>query len=224
MLHLLEAFAENLFHLFVPVRKLAEHLAQQPGDFLIRQGHDARDDSPRDVVGGGTKRAHQHARAIRGQRRPDAFGVEGGGWLFGHEFISALESTPGITSPTGSLKLVRVFCSACISASDEQEGQRGFGALILAQPVHVQAVATAAGGRIVERQAQIVPAEEPLERAARFRDPEHVARGLIRFDAGGNRGLGFDGLLVENARVPCRADKIRSSRWAGTSRPPKSES
>ena len=77
MLHLLEAFAENLFDLLVPVRKLAEHLAQQPGDFLFRQGHDAGDDSPRDVVGGGTKRAHQHARTVRNQSRPDAFGVDG---------------------------------------------------------------------------------------------------------------------------------------------------
>ena len=77
-LHLLEAFAENVFNVLVPVRKFAEHLAQQPGDFLIRQGHDPGDDSPRDVVGGGTKRAQQHARTVRGQGWPDAFGVESG--------------------------------------------------------------------------------------------------------------------------------------------------
>jgi hypothetical protein len=76
-LHLREALAEKIFNVFVPVRKFAEHLAQQPGDFLFRQGHDARDDPPRDVIGGGTKRAQQHARTIRNQRRPDAFGVEG---------------------------------------------------------------------------------------------------------------------------------------------------
>ena len=50
MLHLREAVAENLFNLLVPVLKLAQHLAQQPGDFLVRERHDAGDDPPRDVV------------------------------------------------------------------------------------------------------------------------------------------------------------------------------
>ena len=77
-LHLREAFAENIFNVFMPVRKFAEHLAHQPGNFLFRQGHDPRDDSPRDVIGGGTKRAQQHPRTIRDQGRPDASGVEGG--------------------------------------------------------------------------------------------------------------------------------------------------
>jgi hypothetical protein len=60
-----------------------------------------------------------------------------------------------------SLKLVRMLCSACISAQREQESQRGLGTLVLAHTVHVQAVATAAGARIVKRQAQIVSTEEP---------------------------------------------------------------
>ena len=86
--HLLEAVAKNVLHLLVPVRELAEHLAQQPGDLLLREGHDPGDDPPRDVIGGGIKRPHQHPRAIRGQGRPDAFGVDGTK-LFGHEIIPA---------------------------------------------------------------------------------------------------------------------------------------
>src|ERR1039457_5535287 len=129
----------------------------------------------------------------------------------------------------------RLFADGFLEAGDgvlqrlhfrqrEQEGQRGLGALILAQTVHVQAVPTAAGGRIVERQAQIVSTEEPLERAPRLRDPEHVARRMIRFDAGGNRYLGFDGLLVElraflAARIKSRSEERRvgkecRSRWS----------
>ena len=101
----------------------------------------------------------------------------------------------------------------------QQERQRGFGALILAQPIHMQAVAAAAGARIVEREAQIIPTEEPLERAPRFRDPERVARCLIRFDAGGNRDLGFDGLLIKDRaflaawKESVRADGPESAGW-----------
>ena len=84
----------------------------------------------------------------------------------------------------------------------EQERQRGFAALILTQPVHMQPVAAAASGRVVEREAQIVPAQEPLERAPRLRHPERIARRLIRLDAGGNRDLRLDGLLVEDGAFP----------------------
>ena len=76
--HLREAVAEKLFNVLVPVRKLAQHLAQQLGDFLIRERHDAGDNPSRNVVGGGIKRAHQHPRTVRGQGWPDAFGMEGG--------------------------------------------------------------------------------------------------------------------------------------------------
>ena len=79
MLHLREALEKKIFNALVPVRKFAEHLAQQPGDFLFRQRHDAGDDAARDVVGGGTKRAQQHARPVGNQSRPDTFGVEDGG-------------------------------------------------------------------------------------------------------------------------------------------------
>ncbi len=126
-------------------------------------------------------------------------------------------------SPTGSLKLVRVFCSACISASASRKASVDSAPLILAQAIHVQAVAAAAGARVVEREAQIIAAEKPLKRAARFRNPEHVVRGMIRFDAGGDRGLRLDGLLVEQRAFLAAPDKIRSSRWAGKRRRRKSE-
>ena len=89
----------------------------------------------------------------------------------------------------------------------QQERQRGLAALVLAQPVHVQTIATAARARIVERETQIIPTEKPLKRAPRFRDPEHVARCLIRLDAGGNRDLGFDGLLIEDCAFLAAREK-----------------
>ena len=93
----------------------------------------------------------------------------------------------------------------------QQKGQRGFRALILAQPVHMEAVAAAAGAGIIQRQAQIIAAEKPLERAARFRHPEHVAGGVIRLDAGGNGGLRLDGLLVElRAFLAAREKSVRA--------------
>jgi len=79
----------------------------------------------------------------------------------------------------------------------QEERQRGFGALILAQPIHMQAIATTTGAGIVEGEAQIISPEKPLERAACFRDPEQVARGVIRLDAGGYCRLRLDGLLIE---------------------------
>lgn len=57
--HLREASAENILHLLVPIREFAEHLAQQLAHLLIRQGHHTGDYSACDLVGGGTKRAHQ---------------------------------------------------------------------------------------------------------------------------------------------------------------------
>src|SRR6266487_70566 len=89
MAHLLEAPAEKLFHLLMPVLKFAQHPAQQPGNALVRQSHDARDDSPRYVFGGGMKRAHQHPRAVWRQGRPNAFRMDGWPYACGHGFISA---------------------------------------------------------------------------------------------------------------------------------------
>src|SRR4051794_9495132 len=65
-----------------------------------------------------------------------------------------------------------------------QKGQRGLRALILAKAIHMQAVAASARAGVVKRQAQIISTEEPLESTARFRNPENIARGVIRFNAG----------------------------------------
>ena len=49
----------------------------------------------------------------------------------------------------------------------EVEGEARFGALVLVEVILQQRVAAAAGGGIVERLAEIVAAEEPLEAAPR---------------------------------------------------------
>ena len=61
----------------------------------------------------------------------------------------------------------------------------------------MQAVATTAGGRIVNRQMQIIAAEEPFESASGFFAPALVSGDAIRFETRGDHGLGFDRLLIE---------------------------
>ena len=80
MSYLREAVAEKLFHTLVPILKLAQHPAQQSGDFLVQEGHDAGDDPPRDVVAAGIKGSHEHARPVGNQGGSNAFGVDGGGF------------------------------------------------------------------------------------------------------------------------------------------------
>lgn len=98
----------------------------------------------------------------------------------------------------------------------EQKGQREFGTLILAQTIRMQPVATTAGAGIVKRQAQIVAAQKPLKRPSRFRHLKHVAGSMLRLDAGGHRGLRFDGLLVEER--PFLATRMKTVGAAGTER------
>ena len=64
----------------------------------------------------------------------------------------------------------------------EVEGEGRFGALVLVDAILVKPVAAAAGGRIVEREAEVVAAEEPLEGAPRFLEPRWslVARKASR--------------------------------------------
>ena len=54
----------------------------------------------------------------------------------------------------------------------EREG--GFGTLVFVGAVVVQAVAAAAGGGIVKRDAEIVAAEKPVEGAPRLAPPEVI--------------------------------------------------
>ncbi len=69
--------------------------------------------------------------------------------------------------------------------------------LILIGAVGMQTVAAPAGGRIVQRQAQIVAPEEPLEGASGFFAPAGVVCAAVGFEAGGDRGLRFNRLLIE---------------------------
>src|SRR5665811_844641 len=78
-----------------------------------------------------------------------------------------------------------------------QEGQRRFGALVLVRPVGMQAVAATAAGRIVERQAQVLPTQEPLESGRRLAVPALVVGHRICLEASRNGGGGFERLLVE---------------------------
>ena len=77
----------------------------------------------------------------------------------------------------------------------------------------MQTIAAAAGSGVVERKAQIVPTEKPLKCPTRFRDPEHIVRGVIRLDAGGNRHLRLNGLLVKDgAFIAARKESVRTDR------------
>ncbi len=77
------------------------------------------------------------------------------------------------------------------------EGERRFRALVFVDPIAVQPVAAAAGAGIIERKAEIVAAQEPLEGAPGLDQPCGILRDAKRFQAGGNHGLGLHRLLIE---------------------------
>ena len=85
----------------------------------------AGDDSPGNLIGGGMKWAHQHARTIRREGWTDAFGVDGGG------FQSELRlRNRGREHGKGVLRELHF-------REGEQEGKRGFRALVAVDPIHV---------------------------------------------------------------------------------------
>src|ERR1700722_16677775 len=61
----------------------------------------------------------------------------------------------------------------------------------------MQSIAAAAGLRHVELQAQIVPSNEPVEGMLRLLIPVEICSCPMGFEAGSNRGLGLNWLLVE---------------------------
>src|SRR5260370_12595741 len=61
----------------------------------------------------------------------------------------------------------------------------------------MQSVASSAGGGVVERNLQVVVAEEPVESCPRIFTPTALSRCAISLQARRNGGAGFDGLLVE---------------------------
>src|SRR3989442_8034428 len=79
----------------------------------------------------------------------------------------------------------------------QQKRQRGFGALVQIDAVNVQRVETAAGAGVVKGLAEIVPPKKPLERLARFIEPEIVPGADERLPTGRNCGGGLDRLLIK---------------------------
>ena len=77
------------------------------------------------------------------------------------------------------------------------EGEGGLGALVFVDTILMEAVAAAAGAGVVEREAEVIAAEEPFEGAFGLASPHGIpgeAEGLL---AGADHGLGFDGLLIK---------------------------
>ena len=95
----------------------------------------------------------------------------------------------------------------------KQECQRGFRSLVPVDPIHMQSIAAAAGLGRVEFQSEIVPADEPVEGALRLLVPPDVRCGAIGFQTGRDRGLRFDGLLVEiGARAAAAVEAVAANR------------
>jgi hypothetical protein len=82
-------------------------------------------------------------------------------------------------------------------AHRDEVGQRGFGALILVHAVGVQSIAATARLRIIERKAEIVAAQEPLEGDAGLFVPEGIVGGAIGLEARRDGAVGLDRLLVK---------------------------
>ena len=64
----------------------------------------------------------------------------------------------------------------------------------------MQAIAAAAGGRVVERLPQVALPQEPAEGAARMLEPARLTGHSVRFETSRNHGARFHGLLVEGSR------------------------
>ena len=78
----------------------------------------------------------------------------------------------------------------------------------------METVPATASARIIQRDAQIIPAKEPLERTARLRNPVWVVGGMIGLDAGGNCGLRLNGLLVKVGALFSASGAEESMVWA----------
>src|SRR5437016_9902624 len=77
----------------------------------------------------------------------------------------------------------------------------------------MQSVATAAALGRIQFQAEIVPADEPVEGALRLFVPPDIGGSAIGFQTGRNHGLRLDGLLVKiGARAAARVEAITADR------------
>lgn len=57
------------------------------------------------------------------------------------------------------------------------EGEGGLSTLVLTDSIHMQAVAAATGAEIVERYAEVIAPQEPLESSPRFIRPLRILGG-----------------------------------------------
>src|SRR4051812_5738733 len=96
----------------------------------------------------------------------------------------------------------------------EEEGEGRLGALVPVDPILLEAVAASPGARVVELQAQVVAAEEPLEGDAGLVQPDGLLGGPVGLQAGGDRRVGLDRLLVGPGRLVAPAGE------AGAAHPP----
>src|SRR6266436_3053824 len=95
----------------------------------------------------------------------------------------------------------------------EQERQGRFRSLVAVDSVHVQRIAAPATVGRIKLQPEIVPAEEPVERALSLLVPPRVGRGSVGFEAGRHHRLRLDGLLVEiSARAAAPIKSIAADR------------
>ena len=77
----------------------------------------------------------------------------------------------------------------------------------------MQSIAAAAALGGIKFQAEIVPAEEPVESALRLFVPPEVRRGAIGFQTRRDHGLRLNGLLVEiGARAATTVEAIAADR------------
>ena len=82
-------------------------------------------------------------------------------------------------------------------AQRQQEGEGRLGPLVEVDAVLLEAVAAAAGLGVVEVQPQVVAAQEPLEGEPGLLEPGGVVGGVVGLEAGRDRGMGLDRLLIE---------------------------
>jgi len=137
----------------VPVCELPMNNVQQALDFRFRQRHHPHDNVARNFVSARPKRTKQNTRTVRSQSRTDPPGMEWGN-LHLNNFLRE----------TGLRTLFRKgFFEArdgvlqCLHFGERQEErERGFCALVLANTVDMQPIATSAGARVVDGKTQIV--------------------------------------------------------------------
>src|SRR5262245_32049432 len=94
-----------------------------------------------------------------------------------------------------------------------EKRERRLRAAVLVRSIGVQPVPAGAGRGVVERDAEVVVAEEPVEGAVRLLTPLAVAGRAQRFEGGGDRRLRLHRLLIEaRARAGARIEAVRADR------------